>query len=103
MSKLNQLRRKMSNDGLNPFQQASGAELRFKNHTEKARVAEQQHLRELRDKERSKKTKGKSSSSDSGSDSQESSEGENRQESDKEDNEDLPDYKENGYHPVHIG
>ena len=102
MTKQLQLRRKMSNDGLDPFQNASGAELKFKNLTEKAKIAEQQRLKELRDKERSKKNKGKNSS-ESDSVSPATTEGESNDESDKDDNEDLPDYKENGYHPVHVG
>jgi hypothetical protein len=37
MSKQMQLKRKMSNDGFDPYMQMLGAELQFKNHTEKAK------------------------------------------------------------------
>ena len=37
MTRQMQLKRKMSNDGLDPFVQASGAELKFKNMTDKAK------------------------------------------------------------------
>lgn len=37
MTKQMQLKRKMSNDGFDPYLQLPGAELKFKNHTEKAK------------------------------------------------------------------
>ena len=49
-----------------------------------------------------KKKKNSSASSESEA-SPETTEGELSGESDKSDNEDLPDYKENGYHAVHVG
>jgi hypothetical protein len=50
-----QLKRKMSNDGLDPYQKMPGSELKFKNHTEKAKLLEQKRLKEEREKERAKK------------------------------------------------
>lgn len=67
MSKQMQLKRKMSNDGIDPYQKISGAELLFKNHSEKAKQLEQKRLREQRDKERKKKLKGNASSHSSDS------------------------------------
>ena len=96
MSKLMQLRRKMSNDGQDPYASKPGAELQFKNQTEKARQAEIRKLKEGKEIER--KRKNKSSSSEK----TETTEGMSELSSDKSDNEDLPDYKENGYHPIHI-
>lgn len=91
-----QLRRKMSNDGQDPYASKPGAELQFKNQTEKARQAEIRKLKEGKEIER--KRKNKSSSSEK----TETTEGMSELSSDKSDNEDLPDYKENGYHPIHI-
>ena len=101
MSKQMQLKRKMSNDGFDPYMQMPGAELQLKNHTEKAKQLEQKRLKEQRERERKKK-KNSSASSESEA-SPETTEGELSGESDKSDNEDLPDYKENGYHAVHVG
>lgn len=78
-----------------------GAELLFKNHTEKAKQLEQKRLKEEREKERKRKKNSSASSESEGS--PETTEGEQSGDSDKSDIEDLPDYKENGYHAVHIG
>ena len=53
--------------------------------------------KELREK------KNKKRGSESSSHDTTTTEGESDKVSDLDDNEDLPDYKENGYHPVHIG
>ena len=92
------LKRKMSFDGANPFAQTPGALLTFKSHTDKALLHEQEWQKEKRENEREKRKKNESSSSQATTEGYESND-----HSDYEDNEDLPDFKEGGYHPVHVG
>lgn len=93
------LKRKMSFDGENPFAQKPGALLTFKNQTNKALQHEQEWYNQKREKERERRKKSESSSSQATTEGYES----NNDHSDYDDNEDLPDFKEGGYHPVHVG